>query len=132
VYQRIVSVTTEVCYEPPDTATPELDAEPTVPDDAWRLLGEVLDEDEVDELEVASLAALAVAPEDEDDEAEAPGIVSALTAPKTPTPATAAKAMPAVMWFSRESARSRAWILASAAFVLSMVIRVRSATESSL
>ena len=89
----------------------------------------MLDEDELDELEVA---ALSVAPEEEDEEAETPGIVSALTVPKTPTPATAAKAMPAVNWFSRESARSRAWILASAAFVFSMVVRVRSATQSSL
>jgi len=129
VYQRIVSVTTEVCYEPPDTATPELDAEPTVPDDAWRLLEDVLDADELDELEVA---ALAVAPEEEDGEAVTPGIVSALRVPKTPTPATAAKAMPAVIWFSRESARSRAWILACAAFMFSMVVRVRSATQSSL
>ena len=76
------------------------------------------------------MAALAVAPEDED--AETPGIVSALTVPNTPTPANAAKAMPAVIWLSRESARSRAWILASAAFVFSMVVRVRSATQSSL
>lgn len=124
-----MSVTAEVCYEPPDTATPELDAEPTVPDDAWRPLEDVLDEDEMDELEVA---ALAVAPEEEDEEAETPGIVSALTVPKTPTPARAAKAMPAVNWFSRESARSRAWILASAGFVFSMIVRVRSATQSSL
>ena len=75
------------------------------------------DDDELDELEVA---ALAVAPDEEDEEAETPGIVSALTVPKMPTPATAAKAMPAVIWFSRVSARSRAWILASAAFVFSI------------
>jgi len=62
----------------------------------------VLDEGEV-EVEVA---ALAVAPEDE--EAETPGMVNALTAPKMPTPATAAKAMPAVIWFSSDRARSRA------------------------
>ena len=86
-----------------------------------------VEDDVEDELEVA---ALAVAPEAE--EAETPGIVSALTVPKTPTPATAAKAMPAVIWLSRMSARSRAWILASAAFVLSIVVRVRSATQSSL
>jgi len=89
----------------------------------------VLDEDELDALEVA---ALAVALEEEEEEADTPGIVSALTVPKTPTPATAAKAMPAVIWFSRESARSRAWILASAAFLLSIAVRVRSATQSSL
>ena len=108
MYQRIVSVTAEVCYEPPDTATPGLDAEPTVPDDAWRLLEDALDDDELDELDELEPAALAVALEDEDEEAETPGIVSALTVPKMPTPATAAKAMPAVIWFSRESARSRA------------------------
>lgn len=90
-----MSVTAEVCYEPPDTATPELDAEPTVPDDAWRLLEDVLVEDELVALEFDD--ALAVAPEEEDEEAETPGIVSALTVPKTPTPATAAKAMPAVI-----------------------------------
>ena len=89
-----------------------------------------MDEDELDELEVA---ALAVAPVDADDEeAETPGIVSAPTVPKTPTPASAAKAMPAVIWFSRESARSRAWILASGVVVFSMCVRVRSATQSSL
>jgi hypothetical protein len=94
----------------------------------------VLDEDELneDELDELEVAALAVAPEVEEEEAETPGIVSALTVPKTPTPAIAAKAMPAVIWFSRESARSRAWILASAGLVLSMVVRVRSATQSSL
>jgi len=88
-----------------------------VPDD-------VLVEDEVE------VAALAVAPEE--DEADTPGMVSALTVPKMPTPATAAKAMPAVTWFNSDRARSRAWILASAAFVFSMVARVRSATQSSL
>ena len=82
-----------------------------------------------DELEV-EVAALAVAPEEE--EADTPGMVSALTVPKMPTPATAAKAMPVVTWFSSDRARSRAWILASAEFVFSMVVRVRSATQSSL
>jgi hypothetical protein len=64
-------------------------------------------------------AALAMAPED--DEAETPGIVSALTAPKTPTPATAASAIPAVMWFSSDRALSRARIRSCADFVVSMV-----------
>ena len=68
--------------------------------------------------EVAAVAALAVF---DDDEAETPGIVSALTVPKTPTPAMAAKAMPAVTLLSSDSARSRARIL-SAAFVISMVV----------
>jgi hypothetical protein len=64
------------------------------------------------------VAALAVF---DDDEAETPGIVMALTVPKTPTPAMAAKAMPAVMLLSSDSARSRTRIL-SAAFVFSMVV----------
>jgi hypothetical protein len=51
-----------------------------------------LDELESDEVDVAVLA---VAPEE--DEADTPGIVRALTVPKMPTPATAAKAMYAVM-----------------------------------
>jgi len=74
---------------------------------------------------------VALVEEDEED-AETPGIVSALTVPKTPTPASAAQAIPAVIWFSRESARSRAWILASGVCVFSMRVRVRSATQSSL
>jgi len=119
-----VSVT-GVVYEPPVTATAELDEELTVPDDAWRPFEDVLDEDEL-EVEVAVLA---VAPEDE--EAETPGIVNAPTVPNTPTPATAAKAMPAVIRFSRDSARSRAWTLAFAD-LLSMAVRVLSATQSSL
>lgn len=69
--------------------------------------------------ELAAAPALAVFPEDE--EADTPGIVSALTVPNTPTPAMAAKAMPAVMLLSSDSARSRAMIL-SAAFVFSMVV----------
>ncbi len=48
---------------------------------------DALDELESDEVEVV---ALAVAPDDE--EADTPGMVSALTVPKIPTPATAAKA----------------------------------------
>lgn len=87
-------------------------------------------EDEDDVEDELAVAALAVAPED--DEAETPGIVSALTVPKMPTPATAAKAMAAVMLFSSDSALSRAWILASAVFVVPMVARMRSATQSSL
>ncbi len=123
VYQRRVSLTDEG-YEPPETATPELDEELTDPDDDWRPLEDVLEEDEDD-----VVAALAV--EVDDDEAETPGMVTALMAAKTPTPATA-KAMPAVSWLSSDSARSRARILASAVFVLSMLVRLRSASQSSL
>jgi hypothetical protein len=122
VYQRRVSLTDEG-YEPPETATAELDEERTDPDDDWRALEDVLDDDDV-------VAALAVAVDD--DEAETPGMVTALMAPKTPTPATAAKAMPVVSWLSSDSALSRARILASAVFVLSMLVRLRSASQSSL
>jgi hypothetical protein len=77
-------------YEPPETATPELDEELTDPDDADSPLEVELDElDEVESDEV-DVAVLAVAPDD--DEADTPGIVRALTVPKMPTPATAAKA----------------------------------------
>jgi hypothetical protein len=82
----------------------------------------VLEEDEV----------ALVAVDEGADEAETPGMVIALTTPKIPTPATAAKAMPVVMLLSSDSARSRALILMSAALVLSMVTRLRSASQSSL
>ena len=90
VYQRTVSLTNGGGYEPPETATGALDEELTDPDDAESPLEvelDVLDELESDEVEVV---ALAVAPDDE--EADTPGMVSALTVPKMPTPATAAKA----------------------------------------
>ena len=91
----------------------------TDPADDESPLDDELLEDELESVElaeVAGVAALAVF----DDEAETPGIVSALTIPKTPTPAMAAKAMPAVMLLSSDSARSRARTL-SAAFVISIV-----------
>jgi len=109
-----------VGYEPPETATGELDEVLTVPDDDWRPL-----EDEVDALELVALVAV-------EDEAETPGIVISLMAPKMPTPARAAKTMPAVMLLSSDRARSRALILASAAFVFSMVTRLHPASQSSL
>ena len=124
MYQRRVSLTDEG-YEPPETATAELDEELTDPVDDWRPFEDVVDEDEVE-----VVAALAVAVDD--DEAETPGMVTALMAPKTPTPATPANAMPAVSWLSSDSALSRARILASAVFVLSMLVRLRSASQSSL
>lgn len=67
-----------------------------------------------------------------EDDAETPGMVSALTAPKMPTPATLTTAMPAVMLLSSDTARSRARILLSAAFVFSMLTRLRPASQSSL
>ena len=87
VYQRTMSLTAGRSQEPPETATPELDEELTDPDDDESPLVDELDELESDEVDVATLA---VAP-DEDD-ADTPGMVSALTVPKMPTPATAAKA----------------------------------------
>jgi hypothetical protein len=93
----------------------------TDPADDESPLDDVLLEDELDSVELAELAGVAALAVFDDDEAETPGIVSALTVPKTPTPAMAAKAMPAVMLLSSDSARSRARIL-SAAFVISMVV----------
>src|SRR5437899_2888001 len=99
-YQRTVSVTKgRYEPEPPETATPELDEELTVPDDGWReLVDEVLEEDEF-EVVVAAVP---------DEEAAVPGMVNAPTVPKMPTPATAAKAMPVVRRLSKDRARSRA------------------------
>jgi len=119
-------------YEPPETATPELDADCTVPVDGWSPFDnefEELELVEVEELEeLDAVAALAVLPED----AEAPGMVSALIVPKMPTPATAAKAMPAVRLLSSDSALSRARIRTSAALVVSMAIRLDPASQSSM
>ena len=93
MYQRSVSVT-DGDYEPPETATPELDDEATEPVDDDSPL-ELLELEVVLEVvEPEAVVALAVAL---DDEAETPGMVSALTVPNMPTPATAATAMPAVM-----------------------------------
>ena len=93
----------------------------TDPADDESPLDDELLEDELESVELAELAGVAALAVFDDDEAETPGIVSALTVPKTPTPAMAAKAMPAVMLLSSDSARSRARIL-SAAFVFSMVV----------
>jgi len=66
----------------------------------------VLEEDELEVVELEELEVVVAAVPD--DEAAVPGIVSALTVPKMPTPATAAKAMPVVSRFSKDRARSRA------------------------
>jgi hypothetical protein len=107
VYQRTVSVTKgRYEPEPPETATPELDEELTVPEDGWRELDEVLEDDELEVAEPDELEVVAAAvPEDE---AAVPGMVNALTVLKMPTPATAAKAMPVVRRLSKDRARSRA------------------------
>jgi hypothetical protein len=128
VYQSSVSLTGED-YEPPVTATEVLDEELTVPDEDASPL-----DDEVEELEVvepAPVAALAVV-EAALVDAETPGMVIALTAPKTPTPAMAATATPAVTWLRRDSARSRALILSCAELVFSIAVRLRSTTQPSM
>ena len=98
-----------------------LDEEFTDPEDEARPLADELSEDELEVVELEELAAAAVLAAFPDDEADTPGIVSALSVPNTPTPAMAAKAMPAVMLSSSDSPRSRARIL-SAALVVSMVV----------
>jgi hypothetical protein len=82
-----------------------------------------------DELELDVAAVLDAVPEDE--EVDAPGIVLALTAPRMPTPAMAAKAAPAVRRLSIDRARSRARILSSG-FVFSMGFRLEPADQSSM
>src|SRR5712692_4129440 len=123
VYQRRVSLT-DAGYEPPETAMPEPDEEFTAPEDGCSPLEEAL---EVVELEEAD-AVPAVLPDD----AATPGCMIALTVPKMPTPATDARAMPAVRLLSRDRARSRARTLTSAALVFSTLIRLRPPSPSSL
>jgi hypothetical protein len=97
-------------YEPPETATPVPEVELTEPED------ELTEPEDELELEVAVVLEAAAV-----DEAAVPGIVLALTAPRMPTPATAAKAAPAVRRLSMDSALSRARIL-SCGFVSSMAL----------
>jgi Trk K+ transport system NAD-binding subunit len=117
---------------PPETATPELDEELTVPEEGCNaLVDEVLEDDELEVVELDELEVV-VAAVPVDDEAAVPGMVSALTVPKMPTPATAAKATPAVRRLSRDRALSRARILASEGFVCSMLVRMLPPSQSSL
>jgi hypothetical protein len=96
-----VSVICRRDYEPPETATPELDDELT---------------DVEDDLTPVDVEAVLVV----DD--VIPEMVWALTAPSSPTPATAAKATPTVSRFSIRKAASRALILEASFWVLSMVL----------
>lgn len=104
VYQstELVTIRDPGSYEPPETATPELEAEAT------GVVGEPSDgldaEVEVVLEEVAVLAVLAVLL----DVDVVPGTVWALTAPSKPTPATALNATPTVILLSRRIAASRA------------------------
>jgi hypothetical protein len=118
VYQRRLLFTAQ--REPPLTATPVLDEEPTPLLD-WIALDE-LDEVEVEVLEdspvllVGDVAVL--------DDAAVPGMVAALTAAKTKTPATAAIDAPTVRRSRRRSAWSRARARARVASVSSMPDRL--------
>ena len=85
------------------TVVPPSDDELTPLED-WSPLDE--DVDVLDELEVLEVEELTVWVEDEG--AVVPGMVAALTALKTPTPATAANAAPVVSRWSRLRAASRA------------------------
>ena len=90
VYQRTLLLTAQ--REPPLTATPLL-VEELTPLLDWMVL------DESDELEVDVLEDSLVLLVEEDavlDDAAVPGMVAALTAAKTPTPATAATDAPTV------------------------------------
>ena len=118
----------------PVTAWPLLDDELTpledrrLPDEADALVEGV----EPDELVPPTDVGVVAAPEEEALEAELeapavaveldelPGIVAALTALKTPTAATAAKAAPTVSRFSSRRAASRARMRCSARCVFSM------------
>jgi hypothetical protein len=83
------------------TATPVPDDD-VIPLEGWIVLDE-LEDCEVDAFEEA------VPPEDEavGADADVPGMVAALTAAKTPTPATAASDTPTVRRCRRRSASSR-------------------------
>jgi len=72
------------------------------------------------EVEVLEVVELAVWVEEEEEELS-PGIVAALTALKTPTPATAANAAPVVSRWSRLRAASRARTRSDVWLVRSMV-----------
>ena len=85
------------------TVMPPPDEEVTPLED-WSPLDE--DVDVLDEVEALDVEELAVWVEDEVE--VVPGMVAALTALKTPSPATAAKAAPVVSRWSRLRAASRA------------------------
>ena len=78
--------------------------EEVTPLEDWSPLDE--DVDVLDEVEALDVEELAVWVEDEVE--VVPGMVAALTALKTPSPATAAKAAPVVSLWSRLRAASRA------------------------
>ena len=97
----------------PDTATPDPLDEELTPLEGWRLLEELLDEDELvvsDELEVDADVEEVVfeAPAEVED---VPGMVAALTPAMRPTPARAAAAAPKVRRLSIRIAESLARIL---------------------
>jgi hypothetical protein len=120
VYQRSVSFI-EAGQDPPETATPELDEEPTGVGEACTPVVVPVDVEVVpDDVEVLALAPVEVV--------AVPGMVYALTAPRRPTPATAPKARPAVRRLSILVAASRAWILVPFIFSFSMIPTVACCT----
>ena len=119
VYQRRLFGTADQC-EPPVTTMPVPDDELT-PLEGWSPLDEL---DEVDEVEdvVVDEEAVPDVPAVDAVELDDPGMVAALTALKTPTPAMAARAAPVVRRLSLRIAASRTRILVSFSFlVLSML-----------
>jgi hypothetical protein len=110
---RVVYQSTELDIaqrDEPDTATPDPLEEELTPPEGWRLLDELLDEDELvvsDELEVVEEVVFEAVDDDED----VPGMVAALTPAISPTPASAAAAAPKVRRLSIRIAESLAWIL---------------------
>jgi len=121
VYQRTLLDTGQ--REAPETATPPPDEEPTPLEDFSPLDEEDEDEEDedvdvLDEVEVLEVAEVAVSLDAEEE--LVPGMVAALTAPKTPTPATAANAAPNVRRLSSRIAASRARTRMAVWSVLSM------------
>ena len=119
VYQRTLLDTGQ--WEAPETATPPPDEELTPLEDCSPLDEEDEEVEDVDvlaEVEVLEVDDVAVSL---DAEVElVPGMVAALTAPKIPTPATAAKAAPKVRRLSSRIAASRARTRTAVWSVLSM------------
>jgi len=129
VYQRTLLLTAQ--REPPLTATPPLDEELTPLLD-WIVL-DALDESDESEVEVLDEPlVLLVELEALEGEADVPGMVAALTAAKTPTPATAAIEAPTVMRSRSRSASSRERARARVEFVGSMPDRLPYAPKPCL
>ena len=122
VYQRMLLDTAQ---DPPVTATAPPDEELT-PLDGCRLVDEVeLVADDADDEAAELLDACEL-------DADVPGIVAALTAAKTPTPASELAAAPTVRRCSSRRAASRERTLAWVEFVGSMCPSLAEAAKSYL